>query len=307
MALRRIREPSTFLTPNMIQAQILLDSVNSHGNRITTWVLKFPRIVLAELNTHRAFSRNSASSRAIPFEKMLESVKTNPFIPLEFQKDHKGMQGSENFVGAEKEECIADWLKARDAAVLAATSFKHPVTKQLRNRILEPFLWHTAILTATEFENFFALRAHKDAEIHIQDLAYKMLDEYKKSAPKKLEDGEWHIPFGDKIDEKRLIDVDLVKSFGERWWEVRDGDVEVTKAKIKIATARCARVSYLNFDGKDDYTADITLADRLSQSGHWSPFEHCAKASVGRSGNFVGWEQYRKAFPDENRTDPRAK
>lgn len=286
----------------MIKAQIIADSIAPNGNRLTTFILDFPRIVLAELNTHRALSKNSASSRAIPFEKMLEMVKTNPFIPIKFQKDHKGMQGTEYYEGAEHDQCVHDWLAARDAAVNAATNFLFPVTKQLRNRLLEPFLWHKVILSGTDFENFFALRAHGDAEIHIADLAYKMLDVYNTSAPKILKAGEWHIPFGDKLDESRLENV-----LEERSGVVLPGDLE--KAKVKVAIARCARISYLNFEGKDDYDADIKLCDRLFGSAprHLSPTEHAAQAieEDKNIGNFKGFKQYRYFFHDQNLTDSR--
>src|ERR1700722_20098868 len=111
----------------MIKAKIIADSINPCGNRLTTFVLEFPRMILAELNTHRMFSRNSASSRAIPFETMLKSVRENPFIPMRFQKEHKGMQGTEYFESEAHDMCVADWLRARDAAVRAATSFQLPV------------------------------------------------------------------------------------------------------------------------------------------------------------------------------------
>lgn len=286
-----------FKKPMQNNAEIIADSLHPNGSRLTTFVLRFPRIVLAEFNTHRAISRNSASSRAIPFDKMLDNVKNDPFIPFKFQKDHKGMQGTEYFEGTEHDKCVEDWLKARDAAVEAATSFSNPVTKQLRNRLLEPFLWHTVIATATDWENFFALRAHEAAEIHIQDLAYKMLNAYNSSDPKKLAINEWHIPFGDRLDEDRI------KAMG--------GTLEVGASenlKIEIATARCARVSYLNFEGKDDYEADVKLFNRLKSMGHMSPFEHCAMAFYGRdySGNFTyGWLQLRKTIDNENKKDPR--
>lgn len=145
---------------NKIEAKVVADSISESGQRLTTMVITFPRIILAEFNTHRTFSRNSASSRAIPFEKMVESVKTNPFIPIMWQKDHKGMQGTEYF----NQEHILDHLKwnwelARDEAVKVAEELnKHDLTKQLCNRLLEPFMWHTVIVTATDFENFFDLR-----------------------------------------------------------------------------------------------------------------------------------------------------
>lgn len=293
-----------------IDATIIADSKNEHGERITTFVVTCPRIVLAEFNTHRMFSRNSASSRAIPFYKMLEKVTNHPFIPIKWMKDHKGMQGNVYFETSESEAIRLNWEIARDNAIQQATMLsKLGLTKQIVNRLLEPFMWHTIIVTATEWSNFFALRDHEAAEIHIADLAHKMRTEYRFSTPKQLKAGEWHIPFGDNID---ITDID---------------DNPNSWIRIKIATARCARVSYDNFDGTDDYAKDIALHDRLSSMGHWSPFEHCAQAmtvkeyetsisgeinahagtlheihtgDMGWSGNFKGFVQYRKTFENEN-------
>lgn len=294
----------------MISAKIIADSINPKDCRLTTFVLTFPRIILAEANTHRVLSKNSASSRAIPFEKMLEMVQTNPFIPIRFQKDHKGMQGTEYFTGAEELNCVEDWIRAKNAAVKAATDFTHPVTKQLRNRLLEPFMWHTVILSGTDFNNFFALRAHEDAEIHICELAYKMLEAYNKSEPASLREGEWHIPFGDNFDESRLENMPFVKEEAKKLDSgLVYGDYAPTfyakrEAKKKIAIARCARVSYYNFEGKDDYEADIKLCDRLfgAVPRHMSPTEHVAQSLNSDSfyGNFRGFKQYRKFFSDEN-------
>lgn len=300
----------------MIKAEIIADSRNMHGQRLTTFVLCFPRIVLAEFNTHRVLSKNSASSRAIPFEKMVKMVKENPFIPIKWMKEHKGMQGTEYFTT----ESDISWLKmnhlkARDQAVeRAMDASERGLTKQICNRYLEPFMWHTVIVTGTEWENFFALRAHPQAEIHIQALAHAMLDTYNATTPRQLYPGDWHIPFGDVFD--------ITRSPLNKYKD----DVEAMKiALVKIATARCARVSYLNFEGKDDYEADIILHDRLLESGHMSPFEHCARAMSddeyysycdnchallghdGRSGNFVGFVQYRKMLGGENKKDERVK
>lgn len=143
-----------------IEAKIVADSKNEFGNRITTMVVTFPRIILAELNTHRMFSRNSASSRAIPFEKMCKAVSENPFIPIAFQKEHKGMQGS-NYITDDREYAMAynTWINAIEKAISSAKNLSQcGVTKQLANRILEPFMYHTVIVTFTEIENFFALR-----------------------------------------------------------------------------------------------------------------------------------------------------
>lgn len=143
-----------------INAQIVADSINQQGDRITTMLVTFPRFILAELNTHRVMSKNSASSRAIPFKKMVESVTNNPFIPIAWQKEHSGMQGTEYLNGDFMiKEAIATWLIARDKAIHEAKNLNRiGATKQLCNRLLEPFMWHTVLITSTEWENFFNLR-----------------------------------------------------------------------------------------------------------------------------------------------------
>ena len=262
----------------MIQAQIIADSKSIRGERLTTFLLTFPRIILAEFNTHRMFSRNSASSRAIPFKKMVESVETNPFIPIAWQKDHKGMQGIEYITGEAEIKGIKDeWLKARDSAIFHAKNLCTPantelngVTKQLCNRLLEPFMWHTVICTATDYENFFKLRDHEAAEIHIQELAKRMKEAMNNNTPKILKVGEWHIPFGDDL---------------------------------QVATAKCARVSYttVGSTSSNSHTSDIELYNRLLESGHMSPFEHCGQVMEDTkycwkpySRNFKGFTQYRE-------------
>lgn len=304
----------------MYNVEILADSLSPQGNRLTTMKITFPRFILAELNTHRMFSRNSASSRAIPFKKMVQMVEENPFIPIAWQKDHKGMQGTEYLINTEAN--IEDWLKARDYAIEYAENLHnggHGVTKQLCNRLLEPFMWHTVIVTATEWENFFKLRcpqyvhepsgirtkrSKKDwvdfnnqltneqksepktdldwlkintsqAEIHIQAIAELMWDAYNESTPKELKPGEWNIPFGDGIDTRDLL------PFMAKDYDVENPQLHTIaqKWKVKIATARCARISYetLGDEPKIDYEADIKLHDRLLTEGHMSPFEHCAR------------------------------
>lgn len=305
-----------------ISAEIIADSLSSGGTRLTSFILRFPRIVLAEFNTHRVLSRNSASSRAIPYPTMLDMVVSDPFIPIRFQKHHSGMQGDSYLEGDEEKLAIEYWLKARDAAVetsknltflsddvdlnrvLSMTKAEFDecaiVTKQNSNRLLEPFLWHTVIATGTNWENFFALRAHPAAEIHIDELAKRMLEVYNDHSPKQLKEGEWHIPFGDSIDEDRIFKLNEDTK--------EDTQEDTQDIKIKIATARCARVSYLNFEGKDDYFSDIKLYNNLLSMGHMSPFEHCARVASGyipRS-NFAGnWVQLRKMLPNESRLDDR--
>ena len=151
----------------MIQAKIVADSINIQGDRLTTLEVVMPRYILAELNTHRMLSKNSASSRAIPFNKMVKAVQENPFIPIAWQKHHSGMQGndyhtSEGEIGTTNYVARAErnWLKARDFAVEQAKYLYEDsqITKQLCNRLLEPFMYHKVLVSATEFSNFFNLR-----------------------------------------------------------------------------------------------------------------------------------------------------
>ncbi len=293
-----------------IFAEIIADSINSFGCRLTTFTLQMPRPILAEFNTHRMLSKNSASSRAIPFDKMVEMVETNPFVPIAFQKDHKGMQGSEYFEGVDKANRVTNWLSARNKAVESAKMLNSTgLTKQLCNRLLEPFMWHKVIVSGTDFENFFALRVHGDAEIHIADLAAKMLKEYNESIPTSLKEGEWHIPFGDKIDRNRVLKI--ISNYHDEIGEIGAHIYEIEEAVRKIAVARCARISYNNFEGRDDYKADISLCERLfgSVPRHLSPAEHVAQSLNSKDyiGNFKGFKQYRKFFSEENATDSRVK
>jgi thymidylate synthase ThyX len=299
---------------NKISAKIVADSINPQGNRITSYILTYPRFIHAELMTHRMFSRNSASSRAIPFKKMLQSVGEDPFIPIAWQKDHSGMQGTEYFEDEDSKRVLkAAWLSGADSAIASAKALQMcNVTKQLCNRLLEPFLWHTVLVTATEWENFFDLRCPKialtdgeicrsrrdaltfscgledpifynkvieytdldwikesksGAEIHIQALAEAMWDAIHESTPTLLDYDQWHIPFGDKIDLQELKKLEESLNTKDR-----------TRLALSVATARCARVSYMTFDGVIDYAKDITMHDSLLANKHASPFEHCAKA-----------------------------
>lgn len=330
---------------NQISAKIVADSINKIGDRITTMEVVFPRFILAEFNTHRLFSRNSASSRAIPFKKMVEMVKNNPFIPIAWQKDHSGMQGTQYFEGWRHKVLTLAWKAGAKTAVFSATKLhKLGLTKQLCNRLLEPFMYHKVLVTFTESENFFNLRcpqyqdleniniyfkSKKDlinkypmeefvenftdldwlkinkgqGEIHIMDLAEKMLDAMNDSTPKELKAGEWHIPYGENIDVNGLDDIEIPLE-------------QIQDFKCKIAIARSARLSYqtLGDDPKIDYLADLKLFDILRKSGHFSPFEHVARAmhemdydrflkqtpdnmltlkSQGWCGNFKGFIQYR--------------
>ena len=299
------------MTQRTIGARIVADSITDRGCRLTTFILVFPRFILAELNTHRMFSRNSASSRARPFKVMLKDVVDDPFIPIKWMAAHKGMQGTAYLNEADSFAAVEHWLKSRDLAVQQAIELdKMQVTKQLVNRILEPYMWHEVIVTATDYENFFALRAHADAEIHIAALAEAMLLAYNNSTPTRLVAEQWHIPFGDRFDHDKL--AALVDNTSPLPTEE-----QIERLKKEIACARCARISYKPFGNEDqyDYAADRKLFRSLVDGGHMSPLEHCARVMTstefderyanGYCGNFRGFVQYRKMFVNETRADPR--
>ncbi len=265
----------------MIATQLLLHSANPDGQEITTWLLTYPRIIHAEFMTHRVFSRNASSSRAIPIQKMCAAVEDNP-AQFEYWGGNKaGMQAGAELQADELALAQHRWLQgAKDAVKLAQALSESGLHKQNANRVLEPWSHITVIATATSLGNFFALRAHPAAQPEFQTLAYRMLSAYLHSAPEIKAWGEWHIPFGDRMP-AGLSEAD----------------------RIRVATARCARTSYLTFDNEIDVAKDIALHDQLATAGHWSPFEHCARADdAGHdTGNFKGWLPYRKCFGTENR------
>lgn len=253
-----------------ISAEIVEDSINQFGDRITTMVLTYPRSIHAELMTHRVFSRNAASSRAVPYLKLKDSVVDGMFLPYAYQKSHSGMQGSvyhDLETTAKIEKVI---VNMRNSVIADADKLHNlGVTKQVINRYLEPYQYYRVLVTSTEWSNFIGLRAHEDAEIHIAELGEKVLDALNSNTPRILKPGEWHLPFGDRINEEAL----------ERDSKILN--IPKVELRIKIAIARCARVSYDNFNHtKDDYVKDAELFDKLFASVpiHASPAEHAAYA-----------------------------
>lgn len=285
-----------------ITAEIIADSLNPQGIRITSWVLNYNLSIHAELLTHRVFSKNSASSRAIPTAKLIQQVIDNPALFVHWGKNIPGMQANEELNDNDKEIAKGIWLESRDLAVDQARKLLAlNVHKQIVNRVLSPFIVNKIIMTGTEYENFFKLRAHPDAQPEFQNLAYKMKALYETNTPVQLKAGEWHVPFGDKLDDNQICS--LINTDNLTLGEFLEAKEEI---KRKIAIARCARVSYLNYEGKDDYAADVKLCDRLfgSVPRHLSPTEHVAQAldSTEFVGNFKGFKQYRKFFADESGT-----
>lgn len=255
-------------------ARVLLDSVSPAGVRLATLEVTFPRFVLSEFNTHRTFSRNSASSRAVPTNKLLEKVANTPVLPLEWGRNKAGMSADDVLTREEEERAKAIWLSARDCAVKHARELAElKVHKQELNRILEPFLWHTVIVTSTEWDNFFTLRCAPTAQPEIREAAMRMRAALDASTPRPVAYGEWHLPLVQ--DDERTLDIETHK---------------------KISAARCARVSYLTHGGTREIEKDIELHDRLKRERHLSPFEHVATPAHDARfyANVRGWHQMRR-------------
>lgn len=276
----------------MITAKILADSRNTETNdRLTTFELTYPRFVHAQLMTHRMFSRNAASSRAIPTEKLMRRITTDPVQPVYWGANQRGMQAHSELSREAKHAAIKEWFAARMSALKHAQALADiGVHKQIVNRILEPWMYITTIVSATEYANFFHLRG-ADAQPEIEMLAKSMKICMEDSTPKELIPGEWHLPLVETEDSTSPLYID---AFEQR--ALGDQDLRA------ISTARCARVSYLTHDGERSLEADLDLHERLAKSGHWSPFEHPAMATSvpEQRGNFFGFVQYRKFFKSEN-------
>lgn len=246
----------------MYEARIERDSITQYGERLTTVVVTLPRIVLAELNTHRDKSRSSASSRAIPVEKMIAKVKNDQFFPVYWGKNQKGMQADQELSAEEIERARAVWVRDAESSVEHAQELLDiGVHKQITNRLLETHLWHTVIMTATEWSNWDHLRVDREAQPEIREAAEMILALRTASRPKLLLKDDWHLPF---IQDEEL--------------EALTRDEEYSASDIiRISVGRSARVSYENHDGKRDLDDDLALAARILKSGHMAPWEHVAR------------------------------
>lgn len=257
-------------------AKVICDSVSPDGVRLTTMEVVMHRFVLAEFNTHRAFSRNSASSRAIPVHKRLKAVMEDPAVPLKWAAEQPGMQGGDEVAEIDRMAALLEWLHARDEAVGYATALmERGIHKSIANRLLEPFMWHTVVVTATEWANFFRQRCSPLAQPEIRVVAEAMQSAYLQSSPDFVGWGEWHTPYIREVEDCALTRAD----------------------RCMVSVARCARVSYLTHDGIRDVAKDIELFDKLvtADPPHASPLEHVATPArdVAPAGNFEGWHQFR--------------
>jgi len=244
-----------------VQSSVLADSINEKGERITTFLLRYPLIIHAELLTHRCFSRNSKSNRAVSVQKLIEDIRRDPYIP-KFTRKAKGMASNEYLKDGELRYAEELWLEGmRDAIRLADDLDAIDVQKQHANRPLMPYQHIVTVLTGTDFDNFFKLRCHPDAQPEMQELAQQMQDWRDIHKPAQLRTGALHLPFSEQVI---------------------------------VSVARCARVSYETQSTPRPYSEDLALFQRLFKSGHMSPFEHQAFATPGvRHRNLQGWKSYR--------------
>lgn len=286
-----------------ISAKIIADSISPDGIRLTTFELEYPRFILAEVNTHRMLSKNSASSRAIPVERANEMIKNDPAMPVHWGKAQPGMSADNELEGTDLKIVKAVWLTARDSALdyskqLAAQG----LAKQLTNRITEPWSTMKSVVTGTEWGNILWLRDHDAAQPEFHFLANLIQEAFDSNKPTQLYVGEWHLPYVDNM----MLDMPL-------------------EDRIKISASCCAQVSYRRND--DSIQKAIAVYDRLvgMDRMHASPFEHQGTPipkipgftiwpngvthldRVGQhwSGNFKGWIQLRKTLNNENYTQMR--
>jgi thymidylate synthase ThyX len=262
--------------------KILADSINLDGSRLTTFEVSTHLFIWAEWMTHRQFSRNAQSNRAIPVKKVIESVRNDPAMPFHWGKNKAGMQAEEELSPEQIEVVKAKWLdmayQACDNAEYLSSIGGH---KQFVNRSLAPYMWIKAVISSTSWDNFFNLRDHAAAQPEIAIPARWMREALEKSIPEKLKWGQWHLPFT-TAEQREQLPIDVLR---------------------KISTARAARVSYATHLGEHSIEKDLELHDILLTDGHMSPFEHCAQASNNMGidvrqvpvSNFdPSWFQYRK-------------
>lgn len=259
-----------------VSAKIIADSISPDGIRLTTMEVTFHRFVLAEFNTHRAFSRNSASSRAIPVNKQIRKIQEELAYPVEFGTNQPGMQAGPPLLVPELTYAEEHWEDASKHAISQAEVLgeRYEVHKQVTNRLLEPFMWHTVIVTSVDYQNFFNQRCSPLAQPEIRAVAEKMKEAYDLSVPEPIGYHQWHLPY------IQPDEFDLT-----------------TETLIKVSAARCARVSYLTHDGTREIEKDLDLFEKLvsAEPPHWSPLEHVATPYVDEKyweqGNFIEFER----------------
>lgn len=301
----------------MYDAQILADSISPANHRVTSMQVTMPRFILAEFNTHRVHSRNSASSRAIPVKERIEQIRAAPFVPEAFSKNQRGMQASEVLDVRLDSVARERWLSAAaDAVQHAAALADIEVHKQHANRVIETYAWHTVVVTSTEWENWDALRVSKMAQPEMFKVAGMMKEVRAASKPRVVDYSDWHLPYVDQETvDAHIRDNSSGKSLSYLMLEM-----------AKLSAGRCAAVSYERQSSTSDIAKAIARADGLVSNGHMSPLENALRPMniheleifgkaeyvwnkvafmpTGRLryflGNVEGWVQLRKMIPGED-------
>ena len=283
-----------------IEVEIIADSINVVGDRLTTMRCKYPNIIHNQVLTHRDFNRNAASMRAIPGTKFCDEVERNPYIPPVFGKNAKGMQSYEELPEDVSAEARAVWEDCLNYCLQGARKLHAlQVTKQTANRLLMPFFYTETLITATNWGNFFAVRFHKDPQPEMVTLAEMMLRAYKSNIPTPVHDGDCHAPYVIESD------MEVREAF-----ESVSGDKSQARFnyfKMSVSANRCKRISTVKLEKRLTLVEEYTEAQNAFVEGHFSPFEHQGvpvRASVlhslnapAHSGNFVGFLQFRKLLP----------
>ncbi|WMC09575.1 FAD-dependent thymidylate synthase [Oceanimonas pelagia] len=276
----------------MITADLITHSICSQtGTQLRSFLLEYPRFIHAELMTHRVFSRNSASSRAIPITTVMQLVEADPAMPIHWGADQPGMQARqevEDVEGAREE-----WLAAMRSALFHAERMrKKGLHKQIVNRLLEPFQRIKVLVSSTDMANWYALRHHPDAQPEIECLAALMFEAEQSSTPFELHQGEWHLPF---IDRKRNDKGELLY--------YSEGELVSLDSAKRISASCAAQTSYRKNDTSEEKAGLIFQKLVESLPVHASPFEHQAQAFPGRSSNFRNFRQFRKEIANETVKD----
>jgi hypothetical protein len=299
---------------DLITAKIIADSISPDGQRMTTMEIEYPRFILAELNTHRMLSKNSASSRAIPVKAMHQHIRENTAGPVSWGVNQPGMKAKEVLDAEDTVEALMIWEQARDSALdFAGQLADLNLHKQITNRITEPWMTMKTVISGTEWANFWWLRAHADAQPEIHELATKMMTAYNRSTPQLLNPGEWHLPY---VKSTRLSSGELIY--------LDNADLPLTLRQAQVISASCcAQVSYRKSDDTLEKAEKVFKMLIESEPAHASPVEHQATpmdldstdkydpecwqegtTHVSRngdlwSGNLRGWIQFRKLIKNE--------
>lgn len=287
----------------MIKVNIVADSISPDNTRITTMELEYPRFIHSELMTHRALSKNASSSRAIPIKTMHENIIKNTATPVYWGKNQPGMSAKEELEADKITESLQVWAEARDAAIGYANKLSDlGVHKQIANRLTEPFQIIKTLITGTDWNNFFWLRDHADAQPEFKALAHKMKQAMEASTPIALTANEWHLPYLSHVGEGKYK---LTNSTDETLYDLEDARI--------ISSSCCAQVSYRKSDDSLEKAKNIYSRLVESEPVHASPTEHQATPimpgavnegitsfnyaqAIHYSGNLRGWVQFRQTI-----------